>query len=85
MNRAAEGVHLHGLAGNVLHSARTLTRRVTLSAPSESAHPPVYKDFRQARPTSTAGFRLIRADQTPIPAESVRAIIATSCWRPRRD
>ena len=33
MNRAANGVHLHGLAGNIPRSARPLTRKATLSGP----------------------------------------------------
>ena len=57
MNRAAEGVHLHGLAGDVPRSATTLTRRVTLSGLCKSPHPPLYKGFGESRPPSTAGFR----------------------------
>ena len=39
MNRAAEGVELHGLSGDLPRSAGTITRWVSLSGLSRFVHP----------------------------------------------
>ena len=51
VDRAAEGVHLHGLSGDLPHSAGTITRRVTLSGLSRFAHPPSLQGFSAISPS----------------------------------
>ena len=51
VDRAAEGVQLHGLSGDLPRSAGTITRWVSLSGLSRFVHPPVYKGFSAINPS----------------------------------
>ena len=56
VDRAAEGVHLHGLSGDLPHSAGTVTRRVSLKGLSRIAHTPRLQGFSSISPQTNCGI-----------------------------
>ena len=56
MNRAAEGVQLHGLLGDIPRSAGTITRRVTLKGLSRFAHSPSLQGLPATGPATNCGI-----------------------------
>ena len=53
---AAEGVHLHGLSGELPRSAGTITRRVSLKGLSRFAHAPSLQGFSPISPETNCGI-----------------------------